>query len=62
MTEYQWKALWSVLICAGLFALIVVVEIQQIWVKHRPVETAPSSPERTIVQPKTEAAFRTKPA
>jgi hypothetical protein len=62
MTEYQWKALWSVLICAGLFALIVVVEIQQIWVKHRRVEVAPSAPERTILQPKSEAASSTKAA
>ena len=31
MTEQQWKMLWSILICAAIFALIVVVEIQQIW-------------------------------
>ena len=62
MTEQNWKTLWSILICTAIMALILVVVIQQSWVKHRPVEAAPSAPERTIVQPKTEAPSGVKAA
>jgi len=62
MTEQQWKMLRSILICAAIIALILVVVIQQSWVKRRLVEAAPSAPERAIVQPKTAAASSTKAA
>jgi len=40
MNNQRLKTLWPILVCTGIFALFVLLEIQQILVKHRPVEAA----------------------
>jgi hypothetical protein len=62
MTEQKWKKFSAILVCVAIITLVLLVAIQQSWVKHRPVEAAPSAPERTIVQPKTEATSGVKAA
>jgi hypothetical protein len=40
MTEQKWKKFSAILVCVAIITLVLLVAIQQSWVKHRPIEAA----------------------